>query len=109
MKAAILQPLIYGSGISLFLYAHNQQLTIGSYISPLPFWIFIGRPLGMFWNNNVLKELNKDIFPADMKNYRELYLVSRRAITYDIMFNHLIFHPLLSFIVIGYSYMTKRI
>ena len=70
MKRAIVQPLVFASGISLFLYAHNQQLTIASYIAPLPFWVAVGRPLGLFWNTNILKPLNKDVFPNDMVNYR---------------------------------------
>lgn len=105
----IVQPLIFASGVSLFLFAHNQNLSIGSYIAPLPFWVIIGRPLGLHWNRNVLTHFNKDVFPAEMVNYRELYLVSQRAIAYDVMFNHLLFNPLQALIILGYTYTARKI
>ncbi len=109
MKRNIIEPLVFASSVGIFLCAHNQNLTLASYVSPLPFWIIIGRPLGLLWNRKVLSELNKDVFPAEMKNYRELYLVSRRAITYDIMFNHCIYHPMFTTVLIGYTYACRKI
>lgn len=109
MKRVLLEPLIFASGISLFLFAHNPKLSLGSYLAPLPFWIAIGRPLGLFWNKNVLKELNRDVFPPDMRNYRELYLVSKRALAYDIVFNHGIYNPLLSVLVLGYTCLARQL
>jgi len=50
MKKIFVDPIIFASGVSLFLYAHNQHLSLGAYLAPLPFWIAIGRPLGLFWN-----------------------------------------------------------
>jgi hypothetical protein len=44
-----------------------------------------------------------------MRNYRELYLVSRRALAYDLIFNHSLFHPLLATIIIGYTYSARKI
>jgi hypothetical protein len=109
MNRAILQPTIFASGITLFLYAHNQNLSLGSYLAPIPFWILVGRPLGLLWNQKFLKEINRDIFPAEMKNYRELYLVSRRAMVYDIIFNHSIYNPMLSLIIIGYTHCARKL
>ena len=109
MSRILLQPAIFATGISLFLFGHNQALTPASYLSPLPFWVIIGRPLGLFWNTKVLSELNKEIFPASMKNYRELYLVSNRAIAYDLMFNHCLFNPLQALIISAYTYSIRRL
>ena len=109
MSQKIIQPAIFASGISLFLLMHNQNLTLGSYLSPLPFWIIVGRPMGLMWNSSVLKELNKDIFPADMRNYRELYLVSNRAIAYDVMFNHCLYNPLQAMIIAAYTFYTRKL
>lgn len=108
MAKQILEPLIFASGISLFLYAHNSQLPLNAYVAPLPFWVLIGRPIGLVWNRSVLKELNRDVFPAEMRNYRELYLVSRRAIAYDLIFNHSIFHPAMALIIIAYTYSVRK-
>ena len=44
-----------------------------------------------------------------MRNYRELYLVSQRAIVYDVMFNHMLFNPLLALAVLGYTYTARKI
>jgi hypothetical protein len=55
MTKQLVEPLIFASGISLFLFAHNSQLPVSSYVAPLPFWVLIGRPLGLFWNRHVLK------------------------------------------------------
>ena len=109
MNRNIIQPVIFASGVSLFLFTHNNNLSIPSYLAPFPFWIAIGRPLGLFWNQKVLKQLNKDVFPAQMRNYRQLYLVSQRALAYDIIFNHCIFNPLQALIVIGYTYTARKI
>ena len=108
MNQRIVQPALFASGISLFLYAHNDKFSLGSYLSPIPFWILIGRPLGLFWNTSVLKQINKDVLPPEMKNYRELYLVSRRAIAYDVMFNHCLFNPLQAFLIAGYAYFLRK-
>lgn len=108
MSRAILEPAVFASGIALFLYAHNPDLSIPSYLAPFPFWIAIGRPLGLLWNQSVLKELNRDVFPPEMKSYRELYLVSRRAIAYDLLFNHTIYNPTIALIILGYTYATKK-
>jgi hypothetical protein len=109
MNKNLLEPLIFASGISLFLFGHNSDLSLGAYLAPFPFWVVVGRPLGLLWNRNVLKELNKDIFPAEMRNYRELYLVSKRALAYDVLFNHSVYNPLLATIIIGYTYSARRI
>jgi len=63
MKAKIVAPLAFASGISIFLLSHNQNLTLTSYLAPLPFWVAIGRPLGLAWNSKVLAQLNCDVFP----------------------------------------------
>lgn len=55
MKRVILEPGIFASGISLFLLAHDQSLNWLNYLAPLPFWVAIGRPMGLFWNQKVLK------------------------------------------------------
>jgi hypothetical protein len=65
--------------------------------------------MGLLWNKKVLKELNKDVFPADLRNYRELYLVSRRAIVYDLIFNHSIYNPLQAGLIILYTYYARKI
>ena len=44
-----------------------------------------------------------------MKNYREMYLISKRALFYDVVFNHSIYNPLLAMIIIGYTYSTRKI
>ena len=108
MLRKILSPLIFASGVSLLLYSHNQNLTLASYLAPFPFWALLGRPMGLFWNQHVLKELNRDVFPAEMKNYRELYLVSRRAIAYDLLFNHTIYNPLQAVLISMYSYAARQ-
>lgn len=108
MSRAILEPTVFASGIVLFLYAHKQDLSIPSYLAPFPFWVGIGRPLGLLWNQSVLKELNRDVFPPEMKSYKELYLVSRRAIAYDLLFNHIVFNPTLAIIILGYTYAAKK-
>lgn len=109
MKRALLEPAIFASGISLFLLAHDQSLTSYNYLAPLPFWVLVGRPMGLFWNQQVLRELNRDVFPADLRNYRELYLVSRRAIAYDLLFNHTIYNPMQMLIIMVYTYSFRRV
>ena len=109
MAKQLLQPLIFASGISLFLYAHNQYLPVSAYIAPMPFWVLIGRPMGLFWNQKILKELNRDVFPPEMRNYRELYLTSRRAIAYDIIFNHSVFNPLMAATIITYTFLARKV
>ena len=108
MNRSILQPVLFASGVTLFLYTHTQELTPAAYLAPLPFWVLIGRPLGLLWNQKVLKEINREVFPPEMKNYREMYLVSKRAIAYDLMFNHAFYNPLLTLIIVGYSYSVRK-
>lgn len=44
-----------------------------------------------------------------MKNYREMYLISKRALFYDVLFNHSIYNPFLAMVIIGYTYSARKI
>jgi hypothetical protein len=44
-----------------------------------------------------------------MIHYRELYLVSKKALVYDILFNHLIFHSGMCLAILAYSFGVRKI
>lgn len=43
-----------------------------------------------------------------MKSYREMYVVSKNAILYDVVLNHILYHTILTPALLGYMYAIKN-
>lgn len=108
ISSAIIQPTIVALGASIFLYSYNNELRYVDYFLHIPFWIGVVRPSGYYWQSVFLKEINKGVFPPEMKVYREMYLATKNAILYDVVLNHTLYHSLLTPLLISYMYVVNQ-
>lgn len=109
ISSAIIQPTIIALGASIFLYSYNPKLRYVDYFLHLPFWVTVVRPTGLYWQSVFLKEINKGVFPPEMKVYREMYVASKNAILYDVVLNHTLYHSLLTPLLISYMYLVNQL